>query len=286
MKNDRGRKSTLKKSKGKSRFKRPNQDKGRHGGNFKGGGRQGVGSWIVGKHSVTETLLSKRVKVLTLFVLQQDRGKHADLERMARRAGAKVQLVNRKELDRVAEGLSHQGLAARVLEKKGVGLSDYLVSLTDKQKAGTVLVALDQIQDPHNVGAIARSAACLGAAGIIFPDRRASPITPTVVQVSAGAVQRIRTFQVGNLAQTLDKLKEAGFWIYGADMGGTPLPDAQLNMPMVLVIGSEGKGIRPLVKQKCDEVVAIPQSSGGVDSLNASCAASVMLYEAARQRVG
>ena len=119
--------------------------------------------------------------------------------------------------------------------------------------------------------------------GLIIPERRSAPVTQAVIQASAGAIEKIPVHHIGNLAQTLARLKKAGFWVYGADMEGKPAWSVVINAPMVLVIGSEGYGMRPLVKEHCDEIVAIPQSERGVASLNASCAASILLYESLRQ---
>lgn len=240
--------------------------------------------WIVGRHVVLESLEAPTRKVIQVLVFEGDRERHKDVVEKAHRAGARVSYVNRGGLERVAGGAAHQGVAAQVFEKNVGGFGDFLAGLTDAKKKGCLIVALDEIQDPHNFGAIARSAVCLGATAIITPERRTAPITQTVLQASAGAIQKIPTFAVGNLAQTILKLKEEGFWVYGAAADGAPVWKAKLNHPMVLVIGSEGSGMRALVRSYCDEVVSVPQSASGVDSLNASCAASVLLYEAARQK--
>ena len=158
--------------------------------------------------------------------------------------------------------------------------------LTPADKKHCLVVAMDQIQDPHNFGAIARSAVCLGAKALIYPERRTAPISQAVMQASAGAIMRLPAYSVGNLAQTLLRMKDDGFWVYGADADGKAAWDVKLNFPMVLVVGSEGEGMRPLVRSYCDEVVAVPLAEEGVASLNASCAASILLYEAARQRGG
>lgn len=240
--------------------------------------------WIYGRHVVEEMLnFQKACRVLSLWLLDTDKGKREELERRAHKLGAKVSWVPKKELDRITEGGAHQGMALKIQDKTGAGFADFLSGLTPERLAGTLIVALDQIQDPHNFGAIARSAVCLGASAILYTERRSAPLTQTVLSVSAGAVTRIGTYPIVNLAQTLEKLKEKGFWIYGAESGGRSVWEVEMNRPMVLVIGSEGKGIRPLVRSYCDELIAIPQSKDGVDSLNASCAASVLLYEAARQ---
>lgn len=239
--------------------------------------------WIVGRNVVLECLEAPTRKVLKVLIFEGDRDRYRAVADKARRTGARVEFVKRGELERVADGAAHQGLAAQVFERNVGGLSEFLAGLSEEAKKGCLIVALDEIQDPHNFGAIARSAVCLGAAALLTPERRSAPITQTVLQASAGAIQKIPTFAVGNLAQSLLKLKEAGFWVYGAAADGAPLWKTRLNRPMVLVIGSEGSGMRSLVRSYCDEVVAVPQAPGSVDSLNASCAASVLLYEAARQ---
>jgi len=153
-----------------------------------------------------------------------------------------------------------------------------------RAQEGLVVVALDQIQDPHNLGAIARSALQLGARCLVTPERRSSPVTQAAIQSSAGAALKIPIHRVVNLAQTLALCKEAGFWVYGADAAGKDVWDARLNTPCVLVIGNEGYGLRPLVRASCDELLRIPQVDHGVGSLNASCAATALLYEIARQK--
>ncbi|MBI3297725.1 MAG: 23S rRNA (guanosine(2251)-2'-O)-methyltransferase RlmB [Elusimicrobia bacterium] len=239
--------------------------------------------WVVGRHVVEEALGALGKKLLQVLVYTGDRERHADLIAKLKHAGVKVRFVERHELEKVSGGAPHQGLAAEVFEKKVVGFNEWLGNLTNEERKNCLVVALDEIQDPHNFGAIGRSAVCFGAKAIIHPERRTAPVTQAVLQASAGAIQKIPVYAVGNLAQTLLKMKEAGFWVYGADMDGRPAWEIKFNFPMVLVIGSEGKGMRELVRSYCDELTSVPQSPDGVDSLNASCAASVLLYEAVRQ---
>ena len=239
--------------------------------------------WVFGRHVVEELLVARKCRVLSFWVLTAQAKEDEDLVGKAKKLGAKVSTVPKKELDRITDGGAHQGLALKVVERSGQGLKEFLSGLSPQEKGGIVLVAMDQIQDPHNFGAIARGAVCLGAAALIYPERRSAPLTQAVLSSSAGAISKIKTFPVGNLAQTLERLKEEGFWVYGADGSGKAVWDISFNRPFVLVIGSEGKGMRPLVRRYCDEIVAIPQSAKGVASLNASCAATVLLYEAARQ---
>ncbi|HAH07052.1 MAG TPA: 23S rRNA (guanosine(2251)-2'-O)-methyltransferase RlmB [Elusimicrobia bacterium] len=239
--------------------------------------------WLFGTHVVEETLNSGQMEPREVWI-QRDRGRNsAELAKTAKGKGIHVRWVTRRELDKLASGESHQGLAVRVDAPGSDDFEEFLAALPEPVRAQTVLVALDQVQDPQNVGAIARSALCLGAGALLVPDRRSAGASQGALSASAGALSKIPVFQVGNLAQTLTSLKEAGFWIYGADMEGTTSWDVRFNRPMVLVIGSEGAGMRPLVRSRCDEVASIPQAPGGVQSLNASAAAAILLYEASRQ---
>ncbi len=243
--------------------------------------------WLWGRHAVEEALHANPRNAVELWILTGSEGPHIrELVQAARGAGAKVRWGSRAELDRLSHSAPHQGLALKTAERATEGFSTFLEGIDEGARGSTLLVALDQIQDPHNLGAIARSAVCLGAKALLVPERRTSPVTQVAVQASAGAIERIPVFTIGNLAQTLEKLKKENFWIYGADMSGEPAWKAVLNFPMVLVIGSEGYGMRPLVRERCDQLIKIPQSAEGVSSLNASCAASVLLYEAARRLRG
>lgn len=241
-------------------------------------------TWLWGRHTVEETLRAGDRRIRELCLLHETKDAlFAELVKIARSRGANVRWVKRNELDRISGGASHQGLALSAEERTGEALDGFLDGLSESDKAELILVALDQIQDPHNLGAIARSAACLGARGLLLPDRRTAPVSQAAIQASAGAIERIKVFYVGNLGSALLKLKERGIWIYGAEMSGRPAYEVRFNAPMALVIGSEGAGIRKPVQERCDELVSIPQSKRGVESLNASCAASVLLYEAVRQ---
>ena len=240
--------------------------------------------WLSGFHSVLETLRGRPGSAKELLVAAGSKGAEVEeIMRLAREAGARVRYVDRRELDRIAGAARHQGVALLATLHEGESLKAFLERFPPETRKGLVLVALDEVQDPHNLGAIARSAVNLGARALILPERRSAPVTGAVVAASAGAIQKIPVVTVVNLGQALERLKEAGFWVYGADASGKPSWDAVFNTPLVLVIGSEGYGMRPLVASLCDEVVSIPQSASGVESLNASCAASVLLYEVARQ---
>jgi 23S rRNA (guanosine2251-2'-O)-methyltransferase len=242
------------------------------------------GQWLFGVHSVLETLRAKPKSIREVRVLRGDNSPTCrEIIDTARGAQVQLRYCDRNDLDRISHGSRHQGVAALVLSAAGATLAQFFENLGPEEKAATILVALDQIQDPHNLGAIARSAVNFGASGLIIPERRSAPASSTAVAASAGALQKIRVFSVVNLAQSLELCRENGFWIYGADMGGVSSWQASLNRPLVLVIGSEGSGLRELVRESCDEIVSIPQSAGGVASLNASCAAAVLLYEIMRR---
>ncbi|ACG73507.1 RNA methyltransferase, TrmH family, group 3 [Anaeromyxobacter sp. K] len=209
----------------------------------------------------------------------------AELERLGRGAGAKVRGAPRAKLDRLAGTDRHQGVVAVVADFRYAELEDLLA----RAQAGgrpPLLVVLDGVEDPHNLGAIIRSAHALGAHGVVIPRDRAVGVTPAVAKASAGAVERCPVARVTNVAKTLERLKEAGIWSVAlAADGERPLGEADLKGPTALVLGSEGEGIRPLVRRTCDLSARIPMS-GDLDSLSVSASAAVALYEAARQRAG
>jgi 23S rRNA (guanosine2251-2'-O)-methyltransferase len=183
-----------------------------------------------------------------------------------------------EELERLCGSPDHQGVVAEVDPYPYVGASELL------RNEGALLVALDQVQDPRNLGAVARSAEAAGAAGLVVPDRRSAEVTAVACKASAGAVEHLRIARVRNLADWLSEAKEAGFWLWGADADASQAPwDVDLTGPTVLVLGGEGKGIRPRVASACDGLVAFPQR-GRVESLNVSAAAAALVFEALRQR--
>jgi 23S rRNA (guanosine2251-2'-O)-methyltransferase len=182
------------------------------------------------------------------------------------------------ELERLCGSPDHQGVVAEVEPYPYAGSSELL------KEENALLVALDQVQDPRNLGAVARSAEAAGAAGLIVPERRSAAVSAVACKASAGAVEHLAIAHVRNLADWLDEAKEAGFWIWGADATATQAPwDVDLSGPTVLVMGGEGKGLRPRVASACDGLIALPQR-GQIDSLNVSAAAAALLFEAVRQR--
>lgn len=239
---------------------------------------------IYGLNPVVEALRGTR-KAFELFVAGAGTDKR--LEKLLKLAAEKAVPVRHREkadIFRLCGNDHHQGVALRI-EGFSYAEIDKILDRCRTSGENGLIIVLDSIQDPHNLGAIIRSAACAGAHGVIIPKDRAAGVTPTVEKASAGAVETIPVAQVVNIAQTLDELKKEGFWIYGAsDNASALLFDQNLSGATALVIGNEGEGIRPLVRKKCDAVFSIPMQ-GGVSSLNASVAAGIALFEVVRQRL-
>lgn len=210
-------------------------------------------------------------------------GAFAELERLARAAGAKVREAPRQKLERLAGTDRHQGVVAVVADFRYAEVEE-LLSAAGASGRPPLLVVLDGVEDPHNLGAIIRSAHALGAHGVVIPKDRAVGVTPAAAKASAGAVERCPVARVTNVAKTLEALKEAGVWSVAlAADGERPLEALDLRGPTALVLGSEGEGLRPLVRKTCDLSARIPMK-GELDSLSVSATAAVALYEAARQR--
>jgi 23S rRNA (guanosine2251-2'-O)-methyltransferase len=199
-----------------------------------------------------------------------------------RKAGIAVRFLHRPELDRLAGNNAHQGIVAVTSSKQYSDLDDLISAKRGKH---SLLVVLDGVEDPHNLGAILRTADAAGADGVIIPERRAAGVTGTVAKVSAGASQHLPVAKVTNIARTIEELKDKDFWSVGLDEGGGQSYDSvDYNMNCAIVLGAEGKGLHDLVKKKCDFLVSIPML-GQVPSLNVSVAAGIVLYEAVRQRL-
>jgi 23S rRNA (guanosine2251-2'-O)-methyltransferase len=207
----------------------------------------------------------------------------AELERLGRAAGAKVRAAPRQKLDRLSGTDRHQGVVAVVADFAYAELDDLLAAAAASGRP-PLRVVLDGVEDPHNLGAIIRSAHALGAHGVVIPKDRAVGVTPAAAKASAGAVERCPVARVTNVAKTLEALKDAGVWSVAlAADGERPLAQVDLKGPIALVLGSEGEGIRSLVRKTCDLSASIPMK-GEIDSLSVSASAAVALYEAARQR--
>ncbi|BDV43101.1 23S rRNA (guanosine(2251)-2'-O)-methyltransferase RlmB [Geotalea uraniireducens] len=239
---------------------------------------------LYGINAVSEALRGKR-RAFELFLARD--GHDRRLEKLLTDAAAKEIAVHRRnkaDLTRLCGTEHHQGVALRLEGFPYVDLDQFLADQRCAEDDSLVL-ALDCIQDPHNLGALIRSAACAGATGVLIPKDRAARVTATVERSAAGATETIPIVQVTNLAQTLTELKGEGFWIYGtADTAAASLYEQRFSGKVVVVIGAEGEGMRPLVRKQCDFLVSIPLR-GGVNSLNASVAGGVVLFEILRQRL-
>ena len=235
-----------------------------------------------GRNAVLEAFRSGKT-VDRLFVLDgcQD-GPVKTILREAKKQDTMVQYVKKERLDQLSETKNHQGVIAYCAACEYAEVSDILENAKKKGEA-PFIVLLDGIEDPHNLGAIIRTANQAGAHGVIIPKRRAVGLTPTVARTSAGAINYTPVAKVTNLKQTMEQLKKEGMWFVCADMDGTPYYQMDLKGPMGLVIGNEGEGVSRLIKETCDFVASIPMK-GDIDSLNASVAAGVLAFEIARQR--
>ncbi|MCL6479187.1 MAG: 23S rRNA (guanosine(2251)-2'-O)-methyltransferase RlmB [Peptococcaceae bacterium] len=235
---------------------------------------------VAGVNPVREALKSGR-PVDKVFIAQEERsGRLGDILGLAREKGVPVHRVERARLDTLSGSSRHQGVMAFIAARQYSSLDEILDSAGDSP----FLLLLDEMNDPHNLGAILRTAEAAGVHGVVIPRRRSVTLTPAVARVSAGAVEYIPVARVGNMAQTIDKLKEKGFWVVGADAAGPEVFwRARLEGPLALVVGGEGKGLGRLVREKCDLLVKIPMM-GRISSLNASVAAALLIYEVLRQR--
>ena len=237
---------------------------------------------IIGRNAVRE-LLSDGRDVEKIYIQKGEREGSINLL-VGTASEKKIPIIelDRAKLDKMCAGARHQGIIASASEQNYSSVEeilDYAESLSEKP----FVVLLDGVVDPHNLGAIIRSAECMGAHGIIIPKRRAVGLTATVAKASAGAMMHMRVAKVTNLSQTIDELKEKGLWFYAADMDGESVYKSDLAGTVGIVLGSEGEGISRLVKEKCDFVISIPMY-GKVNSMNVSCAAAVILSEVARQK--
>lgn len=232
---------------------------------------------LVGRNAVTEALKSGR-GINKLWIASGDReGSVAEIAALAKERGIVVQYVERAKIEALAGGHRHQGVLAYVAPVPYAELEDILKAAEAKGEA-PFLVLLDELEDPHNLGALLRTADATGVHGILIPKRRSVSLNATVAKTSAGAVEYVPVARIGNIAQTLKKLKEKGFWVAGADMDGEKAYyEADLTGPLVLVVGSEGKGMSRLTKEACDFIVRMPMV-GRINSLNASVAGSILMY--------
>ncbi|MEB3330577.1 MAG: 23S rRNA (guanosine(2251)-2'-O)-methyltransferase RlmB [Candidatus Sericytochromatia bacterium] len=248
-----------------------------------GSGASSGGDIVYGRHPVLAALQGERA-VNKVWILRdlQNQALVAEVRQLAREKGATVQLVERAKLDALTLDANHQGLVVSLAAASYVDLEDLMARAL--ASAHPALLLLDGIEDPQNLGALIRTAEGAGFQGVIIPNRRAVGLTPVVAKVSAGAVDRVPVARTGNLSQAAEALKAKGFWLVGADADGEALPwELDLRRPLVLVLGAEGKGLSRLLASRCDHRVRLPLA-GELESLNASAAGAVLMYEAVRQR--
>ena len=237
---------------------------------------------IIGRNAVRELLGSER-DVDKIYVSSGDReGSIKLLVALAIERKIPVIEVDKTKLDSMCQGGRHQGIAA-IVPEHNYATVDEILDTAEQRGEKPFVIILDGVEDPHNLGAIIRSAECLGAHGVIIPKRRAVGLTPTAVKAAAGATEYVKVAKVTNIAATIDELKERGLWIYAADMGGDDYTATDLTGSLAVVLGSEGFGISRLVKEKCDFTLSI-KLHGRVNSMNVSCAAAVIFAEVAKQR--
>ena len=237
---------------------------------------------IFGRNAVKE-LLSGGRDIDKLFIQVGDReGSVNQLIGIASERKIPIIEAERSKLDSLCLGGHHQGIVAIAAERNYATI-DEILAYAEERGEKPFIIILDGVEDPHNLGAIIRSAECSGAHGVIIPKRRAVGLTSTAAKASAGAIEHMRVAKVTNLAMTIDELKERGLWLYAADMDGESYYDTDLSGAVALVMGSEGFGISRLVKEKCDFTISIPLY-GKVNSMNVSCAAAVLMTEVARQK--
>jgi len=238
---------------------------------------------VVGRNAVRE-LLASDTPVDKILVSGRE-GSVVALIAQAKERKIPVVDADSAALDRLAGGENHQGIAAYVAEKEYSTIEEILETAAERGEKPLIVVC-DGIEDPHNLGAVIRCAECAGAHGVIIPERRACGLTPAVSKASAGAILHMKIARVGNIAQTIEKLKDSGVWTFAAEAGGIDFYEADFNLPCAIVLGGEDSGVSRLVKERCDFTISIPMY-GHVNSLNVSTAASVLLCRAARmQRQG
>ena len=237
-----------------------------------------MSQYVYGKNVVSSMLKDKR-EILTLFLLEGR--KDSETVNLAKAQNIKIRYVSKAELDRLVKG-NHQGYIAEVKEYPTYSIQEIVDAIPEGKQP--LIVALDSLQDPHNLGAILRTISCVGGDGVIIEKNRSVSLNGTVAKVSVGAIETVKVAQVTNLAQTLRKLKEMGFWIIGTDVSqAQDYRRVRYDMPVVLVIGSEGSGMRRLIADTCDFKVKLPME-GDIGSLNASVACGILLYQIYSQR--
>lgn len=237
---------------------------------------------IAGRNPVMEAIRSGR-SIESILVAKGERsGSVVAIIAKAKQKNIPVKDVDSKKLDFLAKGVNHQGIVAQCAVKEYSALED-IFALAEERGESPFIIVLDKIEDPHNLGAIIRTAECAGAHGVIILERRSAGLSYTVEKTSAGALEYMPVVRVKNISAVLQKLKDKGIWVYGADMDGEHYKKVNFDGAVALVIGNEGKGISPLVAKDCDVIVSLPMK-GKINSLNASVAAGILMYEIADKR--
>ncbi len=239
--------------------------------------------WIVGKNPVIEALKSGRTINKIFMAEGVNKNQMGPIFSLAKDQGVIITTANRKKLDQLSGTDNHQGIIASVAAYDYVEVEDILAKASEKKETPFLLI-LDELEDPHNLGSILRTADAVGAHGVIIPKRRSVSLTATVAKASAGAIEYVPVARVTNIVRTIQDLKDQGVWVAGTDAQGTQdFREGDFTMPLALVIGSEGKGMSRLVRENCDFLYRLPMV-GQVTSLNASVAAALLMYEVYRSR--
>lgn len=237
---------------------------------------------VAGRNNVMAALEAER-PIIRLFVANGVRGGNIQaLVNLARARGCPVQFVPRQRLAEMAKGLNHQGILAETAAWQYADFDQLLASVDIA--ANPILLMLAGVEDPHNLGALLRTAECAGVSGVVLPERRSAQLTAAVARVSMGAIETVPVARVGNVIQAIAALKAKGYWVAAADMDGESYWQLDWKFPVVLILGGEGRGVPRLVKEKSDYLVSIP-TRGRISSLNVSVAGAVLLYEILRQRI-
>jgi 23S rRNA (guanosine2251-2'-O)-methyltransferase len=240
---------------------------------------------LTGIHAVREALEAGRAFDRIVIARGRQDTRVEEIVRLARGRNISVRFENRGQLDRLADSKDHQGIVALAAARAAATLEDILSAANaDADGRNGLLVLLDGVEDPHNLGAIIRTALAAGAHGVVIPERRAAGLTDTVARASAGALAHLPVAKVTNLVRTMEELKEAGYWLIGLDEGAEKsYTQADYTSPVGIVLGGEGQGLHELTRKRCDFLVSLP-TSGPVKSLNVSVAAGIVLFEVLRQR--
>ena len=239
---------------------------------------------IEGKNPVRELITAGETIEKIIFADGSNDGELRTIQRLAREKGVKVEFAPREKLDKMSETRHHQGVIAFHSDFEYADLQE-TIDKSRQDGKDVLLVILDEVLDPHNLGSVIRVAECAGATGVVIPNWRSATVNETVVRTSAGATAHMPVIKVSNLNQAIETMKAQNIWVYGADMDGKTMYQANLKGDVAIVVGGEGTGIKKLTKSLCDEIISIPMN-GKVNSLNASVSAGIVIYEVIRQRMG